>query len=219
MNTTDKLAAERAAFEEALVKGGWCKKAPARNAEGAYITDVFDSAWFAWQARAALEAGAKPAPAEPVGWKLVPVEPTPEMIEAGDEVEDLYKRGTPKTWGKVYRAMLAAAPAAPAEPVAFDAEGFRAWVKRELPDDTVISNGTWWAEHLTKRAQRFVKAAPAAPAPHPDTKDAERYRKWRREFSWALPSTGLGISRLLVALADARTEQEIDATIDAAIAD
>jgi hypothetical protein len=46
----------------------------------------------------------------PDGYVLVPVEPTLEMIDAGQDVEDLYRRGTPDTWGKVYRAMLAAAP-------------------------------------------------------------------------------------------------------------
>lgn len=44
------------------------------------------------------------------GWMLVPMEPTPQMIDAGQDVEDLYRRGTPDTWGKVYRAMLAASP-------------------------------------------------------------------------------------------------------------
>lgn len=53
----------------------------------------------------------RPIPAQivPPGYTIVPAEPTPEMIAAGDEVEDLYRRGTPATWGKVYRAMLEAA--------------------------------------------------------------------------------------------------------------
>ena len=36
---------------------------------------------------------------------------TPEMIEAAESIEDLYKRGTPNTWKAVFLAMLAAAPA------------------------------------------------------------------------------------------------------------
>lgn len=48
----------------------------------------------------------------PAGYKLVPVNATPEMIAAAEQVEDLYRRGTPDTWGSVYRAMLAAAPEA-----------------------------------------------------------------------------------------------------------
>jgi hypothetical protein len=39
-----------------------------------------------------------------------PSSATPEMIAAAEQVEDLYRRGTPDTWGKVWRAMLAAAP-------------------------------------------------------------------------------------------------------------
>ena len=50
------------------------------------------------------------AQAIPAGYQIVPIDPTPEMIEAGESVEDLYRRGTPNTWRKVYRQMLAAAP-------------------------------------------------------------------------------------------------------------
>ena len=53
-------------------------------------------------ARAALEAQAEPA-----GWKWVPVEPTPAMIQAACELQG-YPSGTDK-----YRAMLAAAPQQP----------------------------------------------------------------------------------------------------------
>lgn len=48
--------------------------------------------------------------AQQKGWLLVPLTPTPQMIDAGNDIEDLYRRGTPETWGKVYRAMIAAAP-------------------------------------------------------------------------------------------------------------
>lgn len=44
-------------------------------------------------------------------WVLVPVNPTDDMIAAAEEVEDLYKRGTPQTWATVYRRMVAEAPA------------------------------------------------------------------------------------------------------------
>lgn len=40
------------------------------------------------------------------GYVLVPIIATPEMIAAAEQVEDLYKRGTPDTWGKVYCAMI-----------------------------------------------------------------------------------------------------------------
>jgi hypothetical protein len=63
------------------------------------------------------QALAAPAqPAVPEGLKLVPIEPTNEMIDAGNDVEDLYRRGTPETWGKVYRAMIRAVPAAQPAP-------------------------------------------------------------------------------------------------------
>jgi hypothetical protein len=44
----------------------------------------------------------------PPGWKLVPVEPTMEMQEAGEERASVWQ----DVWecGNVYRAMLAAAP-------------------------------------------------------------------------------------------------------------
>ena len=75
-----------------------------------------------------------PAPAVPAGWKLVPVEPTPEMLDEGCDVDaraEVIKKyaampviRNPEnccSCGEVlavqYRAMLAAAPAAPqAEP-------------------------------------------------------------------------------------------------------
>ena len=61
---------------------------------------------------------------------------------------------------------------------AFDADGFRAFVLRELPDDTVIGSGAWWADHLTAWARRFAaKAAPAGQAAAPATK-AEQARLW-----------------------------------------
>lgn len=73
---------------------------------GAYLTLRTQTSWLAWQAatRAARQAGA--------GWKLVPVEPTPEMIGAGcpcGETVDHFDIG------RAYRAMLAAAPSPDAE--------------------------------------------------------------------------------------------------------
>lgn len=41
---------------------------------------------------------------------LVPIHPTPAMIEAGNNVDDLYRMGRPELWGRVYSAMLRAAP-------------------------------------------------------------------------------------------------------------
>lgn len=40
----------------------------------------------------------------------VPLNATPEMIAAAEQVDDLYRMGQPELWGRVYRAMIAAAP-------------------------------------------------------------------------------------------------------------
>lgn len=53
---------------------------------------------------------------------------------------------------------------APAGAALFDEQGFRDWVLRNLPDETIIGNGAWWAEHLTAWAKRFIKATPTAQA-------------------------------------------------------
>lgn len=63
-----------------------------------------------------LEAALRtPSPAQvPKGWKLVPIEPTAEMKEAGGAYRDRCKeQRVQKTVGGYYRAMLAAAPTPP----------------------------------------------------------------------------------------------------------
>jgi len=56
---------------------------------------------------------AQPAPIIPEGWKLVPIEPTHEMLDAGEDTFVFTYTGTPvSTPIDVYRAMLAAAPEA-----------------------------------------------------------------------------------------------------------
>ncbi|WLW41038.1 hypothetical protein IBHPHPPA_00038 [Salmonella phage KKP 3828] len=62
-----------------------------------------------WERRAAMLQGAEPVSNRdelPDGWVLVPVEPTYEMLEAGDEQFGTYD---------VYRRMIAAAPQQEAE--------------------------------------------------------------------------------------------------------
>jgi len=92
-------------------------------------------------ALAALEAEAKPAPAEPVGWALVPVEPTADMRNAYHAVTlgDAVIMGES---GARWAAMLAAAPAAPApltyeQIVAAANEAFDTTV--DLDDETLIN--------------------------------------------------------------------------------
>ena len=57
--------------------------------------------------------GAQPAPSIPEGWKLVPIEPTHEMLYAGEDTFIPTYTGTPVSAPiDVYRAMIAAAPEA-----------------------------------------------------------------------------------------------------------
>ena len=75
---------ERAAFEAWLQK---CHPGAVgaeligkeENSPDTYVFSGVNKQWAAWQARAAQAATPAPAPA---GWKLVPVEPTPEMLRA-----------------------------------------------------------------------------------------------------------------------------------------
>ena len=71
-----------------------------------YVNDYVDGKWEAWQARAALAATPAAAPA---GWKLVPMEPTAEMLERAGEAD---RDGTPATYKTLYMAMVGASPAA-----------------------------------------------------------------------------------------------------------
>lgn len=69
---------------------------------------------------AAARAIPAPVPVVPEGWKLVPVEPTPEMIDAGHrEYEKAMlgnRRNVTAAFLRRWKAMLSAAPA-PAQPV------------------------------------------------------------------------------------------------------
>lgn len=62
------------------------------------------SYWTAWQARAQLPT---PGGEVPDGWKLVPVEPTQEMLFACEDAGSIQNHQRGK---RIYRAMLAAAP-------------------------------------------------------------------------------------------------------------
>lgn len=65
---------------------------------------------------------------------------------------------------------VSAQPVAGEPAKAFDAEGFRAWVAKNLPDDTIIGSSAWWADHLTAWAQRFAAPAPAGLVPLTDAR-------------------------------------------------
>ena len=68
-------------------------KAPSK-----YNNYEVQAAWEAWQERAA-----QPAPSVPTGWKLVPIDPTRNMLDIMDLGSNMLYR---------YRALLAAAPEA-----------------------------------------------------------------------------------------------------------
>jgi hypothetical protein len=129
-------------------------------------------------ALAALEAEAKPAPAEPVGWALVPVEPTADMRNAYHAVThgDAVIMGES---GARWAAMLAAAPAAPAgkaQPLNIDIDRGRVWIKRGNQSFMMAYEGDedelqWYCDRLKEALSGItpdVKTAPAAPALHPD---------------------------------------------------
>ena len=71
------------------------------------MPDMIVGADASWQVVGPLYLGAAPPTAQAEGWRLVPVEPTAEMLRAGDQ----------KTWVlpalECWRAMLAAAPNLP----------------------------------------------------------------------------------------------------------
>ena len=104
----------RSAFEAALKAGNW----PATRQGDGYRSPSTQNAWriaFSTVNRLKLylAPGAQPAPSIPEGWKLVPIEPTYEMLEAGEDTLIPTYTDTPVSVPfDVYRAMLAAAPEA-----------------------------------------------------------------------------------------------------------
>ncbi|KAB8062080.1 hypothetical protein GCN74_03365 [Janthinobacterium sp. FT14W] len=174
--------------------------------------------------------------AVPDGWKLVPVEPTPEII-AGAAIAswptatladiDLARQAAPlvlmqmdtapgttvdalagmlATMAPAYRAMLAAAPAPPAE-VLVAAQGNIKEEKTEL-----VRAGLALMVNLktVKDELETLKG---------DTKDAERYR-WLRQFPtnfatdvWGVYGAGLPLDKTFI-----NQGERLDSAIDAAIA-
>lgn len=105
---------------------------------------------IALEALAAHEAEAKAAPA---GWKLVPVEPTTEMINAAFDALEAYPlEGNVR---RHYRAMLAAAPANPSPtpaPLTDEQKGDR-WAEL-LPHSDKFTSADWF-EAGADFAERF----------------------------------------------------------------
>lgn len=118
--------------------------------------------WRGWQARAALAS----APvAVPDGWKLVPIEPTPEMEDAGINVPFGQDDSPPPA--TVYAAMIGAAPDAPVDsaPVAGEAKNYPGDNVAERLDkmadgqppgsqaqSDLYAAATIWRKHIAHRA-------------------------------------------------------------------
>ena len=97
---TNKISIDRSVVEQAFdaIELGWCA-----FEMNDYSLEKFETAKTAL--RAALEQPQVNLPEFPVGWKLVPVEPTTKMIDAARS-QSSFPAG-------VWRAMLAAAPKPP----------------------------------------------------------------------------------------------------------
>lgn len=89
---------ERAEFEAMLP----AHASTALGEDGQYRDWFTRGAWF-WRTARSTPAAS--------GWQLVPVDPTPEMMDAVEALTDDWPR---TTWEKAWAAMLAAAPLPPA---------------------------------------------------------------------------------------------------------
>lgn len=114
-----------------------------------------------WQRPALLPIKERPI----MKWKLVPVEPTNGMRDAGHRaawrrIPSLFDEGDA---ANVYRAMLAAAPAAPEQDgVARDAERYR-WLKCERFDKPyAVTNENMTAVYEGDELDSAIDAAIAA---------------------------------------------------------
>ena len=69
-----------------------------------------------WQAIEARVTGAQPAPSVRDGWKLMPIEPTEEMLRAMTDPFIAINGDNRTAFESAYKAMLAAAPKPEAKP-------------------------------------------------------------------------------------------------------
>ena len=110
------------------------------------------------------------APAVPVGWKLVPVEPTNDMQKAADEWA---AKGF--DWPKaVYRAMLAASPTPPAEQQAAP----KAAPGGPDPADIIAGALQISRGHATEMMREALEAAPQQEAQEPAFWMNEKGHTW-----------------------------------------
>jgi hypothetical protein len=115
--------------------------------------------------------GVQALSAAPAGWKLVPVNPTPEMWKAAKSVPDP-NPPYPPHYGLAWDAMLAATPTPPAEQ---QAQPGAVYAELHEPDATTVGLGAVWNRHSMRdfadrthalRMQAAPKAAPREPFQH-----------------------------------------------------
>jgi hypothetical protein len=150
---TDELT-DRAVFMREFPNVIWHEGAPYPEESWAI------NKWQGWRAKARTVLAQAAPVAVPEGWKLVPVEITSEMLEAIEDaalaetsVEWDSDLGSNKTFGdaeEVYRAMLAAAPAAPVARPSDD----------HLWDETLRDRDTYheWADKLAEAISKHFGA-------------------------------------------------------------
>jgi len=106
---------ERQAFEAHMRLGGYSN--PEKHPDGSYVSSAMELWWQGWKARAARPAQTEQQPvAVPEGWKLVPVQPTAEMLAAvTTSTFEPLRQEAMKMAREDYQAMLYAAPIAQTE--------------------------------------------------------------------------------------------------------
>ena len=100
---------ERETFENWLRSNPFFVECDISKFDGEYAEHGVQQKWITWQAARQSRAQAQ----VPDDWKLVPVEPTDEMISAGADASDAFRVDVLRS----YEAMLQSAPQQPADPL------------------------------------------------------------------------------------------------------
>lgn len=173
MTTTDKLAAERAAFEQQFAyPRGW--RNFTRDEDGFYVVanGALEAMWKAWQARAAYEAEAKPETAEPVSDTIQELARQSSMsmwfsyLDKKAEVEQLTEENALlREQNEMLDQRLAELEAAPAAPAPLtNADVVEAWRTTEARRDDYGWTSCEWFQEGVRFAQRHYRVGAAAPA-------------------------------------------------------
>lgn len=148
----------------------------------------------------------------------IPIEDSIAWQETGTGVERNAVMVSGRTWYRDDHPLLAPTTKAEPQREVFDEDGFRAWVIRNMPDNTIIGNSTWWAGHLAVWVRRFMSAAPQAAPASQDALDAARYR-WLAAHCRSTAEHWGGRWSIIIegpAPKSHTSEDDFDAAIDAA---